>query len=1054
MQEKKHHRGSDSDARDPVVTHGNVPRVEAIHTVVRGRARFKVHDLYRADYLKQALETGIAAAPWIRFANASPLTGTLLVLFDANRSVEEVARLIAEQLLAAAAHPTAAAPIRSRPNAVEKVTRLHVYRQHQNVTDADPRIPHPDFGSQAPHALGHVRVLSALATTQTMGLSAAEAAIRLLRYGPNLIPERPRRSGLSIFLEQFMSLPVGLLGVSAAVSLATGGLLDAAVILCVVLINAGIGYVTESQAEKTINALAKVGPHSVLVLRDQTARQVPASDVVVGDILLLFPGARVPADARLLQTNRLSLDESPLTGESMPVSKDHEFVCSPDTALGDRRNMVYMGTMVTGGSGLGVVVATGVQTELGRIQSMVGETRPPDTPMQVQLNRMGTQLALLSGAVCGGVFVVGLLRGYSWLEMLKASISLAVAAVPEGLPAVATTTLALGIKEMRRHQVAVRHLAAVETLGAVQVFCLDKTGTLTLNRMTVVAIFCGDANLSVKEGRFILAGEMINPAERDELLRLLQIVTLCSETEFESGEKAQVLNGSATENAMVEAAMQAGIDVADLRHRYARLNVQYRSEGSPYMRTVHQLPDGNQLVAVKGSPAEVLAMCTTRIRDGARYVLDEAARSAILLENERMAGSALRVLGVAYADADIDDVAILQDLIWLGLIGMTDPIRDGMEELIHLFHRAGIKTVMITGDQSATAYAVGRQLRLSGDEPLQILDSTSLEKIDPALMAGLVQKVNVFARVSPSHKLEIVQALQRAGNVVAMTGDGINDGPALKAAEIGVAMGGAGSEVAHSVSDVVLENDNLQTMVIAVSQGRTIYGNIRKALHFLLATNFTEIEVMLAGVALGQGQALNPMQLLWINLISDIFPGLALSLEPPEPDILERPPRDPSEPIIRASDLKRMALESAVISTGSLAGYGYGLMRYGPGAQAGTIAFTTLTFGQLLHAISCRSDSHSIFRAAGRPSNPYLNTAMGVSIGVQVLAAVVPGLRSLLGTTPLNLLDAVVVGAGATLPLLVNEATKFIESNVRDSLADARVTAGMDPCATELPTEA
>jgi Ca2+-transporting ATPase len=469
---------------------------------------------------------------------------------------------------------------------------------------------------------------------------------------------------------------------------------------------------------------------------------------------------------------------------------------------------------------------------------------------------------------------------------------------------------------------------------------------------------------------------------------------------------------------------------------------------------VHELPDGKQLVAVKGSPAEVLAMCTTCIRGGTRYLLDDAARSAILLENERMAGDALRVLGVAYAEVDIDHVAILQDLVWLGLIGMTDPIREGMEELIQLFHRAGIKTVMITGDQSATAYAIGRQLRLSGDEPLQILDSTRLEKIDPALMAGLVEKVNVFARVSPAHKLEIVQALQQAGNVVAMTGDGINDGPALKAAEIGVAMGGTGSEVAHSVSDVVLEDDNLQTMVIAVRQGRTIYGNIRKALHFLLATNFTEIEVMLAGVAVGQGQALNPMQLLWINLISDIFPGLALSLEPPEPDILERPPRDPSEPIIRATDLKRMAVESGVISAGTLAGYGYGLMRYGPGAQAGTVAFTTLTFGQLLHAISCRSDTHSIFSAAGRPSNPYLNTAMGVSLGVQVLAAVVPGLRSLLGTTPLGLVDALVVGAGATLPLLVNEATKSIESHALVRHGGSHPGAGPDPRATEPPREA
>jgi Ca2+-transporting ATPase len=363
-------------------------------------------------------------------------------------------------------------------------------------------------------------------------------------------------------------------------------------------------------------------------------------------------------------------------------------------------------------------------------------------------------------------------------------------------------------------------------------------------------------------------------------------------------------------------------------------------------------------------------------------------------------------------------------LIWLGLIGMVDPPRQGVEHVIADFHQAGIDTVMITGDQSPTAYAIGKALNLSRGEQLEILDSTHLSNIDPEVMTALASRVHVFARVSPSHKLQIVQALQRAGKVVAMTGDGINDGPALKAADIGIAMGHTGTDVAREVADVVLEDDALETMIIAVSHGRTIYNNIRKSVHFLLATNLSEIMVMFTGLTLGLGQPLNAMQLLWINLLSDIAPGLALALEPPEPDVLRQPPRNPAEPIFRPADFKRIAFESAVLSAGALGAYGYGLLRYGMGAQANTLAFMSLTMGQLLHAISCRSDTHSLFDAQPLPANPSLTLAVGGSLVLQLLAIMVPGLRSLLGLTPLTLLDSVVVGQSAVLPLVVNELTK------------------------------
>ena len=424
-------------------------------------------------------------------------------------------------------------------------------------------------------------------------------------------------------------------------------------------------------------------------------------------------------------------------------------------------------------------------------------------------------------------------------------------------------------------------------------------------------------------------------------------------------------------------------------------------------------------------------MCKWYLKDGQQIPLSEETRSIIEVENERMAGDSLRVLGIAYAyhDHAEDGSDAGHGLIWLGLVGMADPIRKGVKELIPLFHQAGIDTVMITGDQSPTAYAIGKSLNLGGDGSLEILDSTHLAMVDPDVMEALSKKVHVFSRVSPANKLQIVQALQRAGRVVAMTGDGINDGPALKAADIGIAMGHAGTDVAREVADVVLENDDLETMIVAISHGRTTYNNIRKAVHFLLATNLSELLVMSASMTVGLGEPLNPMQLLWINLVSDIFPGLALALEPPEPDVLNRLPRNPHEPILSITDLKRITYEASMLTAGSMGAYGYGILRYGVGPQAGTMAFLSLVLGQLLHAISCRSERHSIYDPpAARtplPPNRYLQVALGGTFALQAAALTVPGLRSLLGIAPLGAADCLVVGGGALIPFLVNEATKL-----------------------------
>jgi Ca2+-transporting ATPase len=792
-----------------------------------------------------------------------------------------------------------------------------------------------------------------------------------------------------------------------------------------VLINALIGFVTERQSEKAIASLAKTGVSEVAVFRDGESRVVPIESVVPGDVLLLTPGTYIGADIRLLQSHRLTVDESALTGESLPVAKDHEFTGQEDTALGDRINMGFMGTHVTGGNGRGVVIATAEATELGQIQTMVGEAEAPETPMEKQLTRLGTQLVYISAGTCAVVGAVGLLRGFGWIEMLKSAVSLAVAAVPEGLPAVATTTLAMGIGNMRKHNVSVRALEAVETLGSVQVFCMDKTGTLTQNRMAVVAVYGGADSFAVIDRKFRRDDATVDPMGREELVRLMQVMSLCSEVEIIGTGADLELDGSATEKALVQLALDSGIDVVALRSEHPTLRTRYRAEGRPYMSTLHPSTEGKHLLAVKGSPDAVLAMCDYQVKDGKKVRLSKQAREAIIEENERMAGNALRVLGAAYREMDDDQMPDkTEKLTWLGLAGMADPMRSGMDKLIAQYHRAGIGTIMITGDQAATAEAIGEQLGLSGDKPLQVLESSVLEEMDPELLAGLARNVHVFARVSPAHKLKIVRALQEAGYVVAMTGDGINDGPALKAADIGVAMGAGGTNVAREVSDVVLEDDNLHTMNVAIRQGRTIYNNIRKMIHFMVSTNLTEIEVMLIGIAAGWGQPMNPMQLLWINLVTDIFPGLALSMEPPERDIMERKPRDPDEAIIEGHDLKRMIFESGTIGLGTMGAYWFGMQRYGIGPGAATLAFNTLTLNELAHAVSARSHYRHVFGGEKLPPNKYLWAANAGMIALQAIISFVPGARTIMGTTPLGMADLAAIGAGVLGPLLVNEFTK------------------------------
>jgi Ca2+-transporting ATPase len=929
--------------------------------------RYRLADARLRGAAAARAEAALRGVPGVSAASASAVTGTVLVRCAPAVTGRQLLRVLG-------------AALGDRPPA----------RSLSAAAAADAPEPH------AWHAMPPAGVLAALGVSPQRGLSAEEAAARLARHGPNALVRAAPRSPLAIFAEQLASVPVALLGASAALSVATGGFADAAAIGAVVLLNASIATATERNAEATIRSLSEAAPSPVPVLRAARRMTLPVEALVPGDILLLEPGLLVPADARLIAAQELTVNESALTGESLPVHKEAGLRLPADTPLADRATMVHRGTAVTGGSGCAVVTATGPATEIGRVQALLGEVRPPRTPIERQLGEVGRELVIVNGVICALVAGIGLLRGRPWPEMLRSAISLAVAAVPEGLPAVATTALALGIQDMRRRRILVRRLDAVETLGAVEVVCLDKTGTLTANRMETVALHL--------DGVLVAPGA-VPPETRPVAEALFETAMLCSDVE----ETGAGLSGTPTETALVRAAIAAGLSLAPLRARWPRHQAVPRAEGRKRMATLHRGRPGS-LLAVKGDPAEVLARCTHVLTRAGEVPLDKAARRAILAANDRMAGGALRVLGVARR-AGGGDPRDEQGLTWLGLAGLADPLRPGAAETIARLHRAGIRTVMITGDQSATAYAIARGLGLSHDGEVRVLEAGALRDLSPAMLAALAPQADVFARVSPSNKLEIVRALQASGRIVAMTGDGINDGPALRAAEIGIAMGGAGTDVAREVAAIVLAEDDLGGILEAVRLGRATYANIRKVLRYLVGTNASETMLMLGAAVAGLPEPLTPIQLLWLNLVSDPLPALALGLEPAESDVLEQAPHDPRAPILSRADFRRILGEGAVIGAASLAG--------AFGAAPGTV-FHGLTLAQLAHALLCRSESRTPFGAGAPPRNARLTAALAACLALQAGAQGIGPLRRLLGLGPLGPGGVAAIAGMALAPLAAN----------------------------------
>ena len=1003
-----------------------------VHTVVRGRARLAVPALRNNPTLKEALQGHFAEDAAVNSLHASTLTAHILIIFDPSQDLSTVIARVEAIVMPANGRPPARLghhdrkPEPTRASFAKSVLSL-LQRNGRSRRDSAGELAKAPLPTDQWHAMQAEEVLRRWSTSLENGLESQQAIERLHTYGPNrLVRPRPR-SALSLFLQQFKSLPVLLLCGSAVLSLATGGIADAVVIAAVVIVNAGIGCYMEVQAERTIHALTGMPEPRALVLRDRAFLEIPGEECVPGDVLILSRGAWVAADARLLTSESLTLDESALTGESLPVDKDPADLKYPETPLADRLNMVYRGTVVVGGSGVAIIVATGEITEIGAVQRLASSSAQPQTPLQSQLQALGNQFLLFTAIAAGAVFAIGLLRGFPLLEMVRAALSLAIAAVPEGLPTVATLGLARGLRSLRSMNVLVRRLDAIETLGTVQIVCFDKTGTLTENVMSVAAICAGARNYKVTGKGFYFQTESVAPLEVPELTKLLEICCLCSEADPDADHPETLVNGSATEAALIRVATAAGLDVRELRRRSPLKLLLQRASGRNYLETHHDA-SGCELIAVKGGPAEVLDRCRFVLTQGKIRRLTRTVRKEVEAANDSLAGQGMRVLGFAYAERPVPTSKPLR-LVWLGLVGLADPPRRGMKGLIAEIRNAGLRPVMITGDQLATARAISRSIGLHNNHDPMVMSATDFSNVENG---HSMREVDAFARVNPADKLKIVQRLQQEGCVVAMTGDGINDGPALRAAHVGIALGQNGTRAAREVADILLLDDNLHVLLEAIREGRRVHEGIRLAIEYIAATNASEILLTLFSVAGGFGHALNPRQLLWLNLISDIFPELALTQEAAHENLMRAGPRDAGRPIVSLADSGRLGRTAAVMAGSAWVSYLVGLTRGSP-SIASSMAFTTLTCAQLLHGFTARSSS----REAGLrpPPNVGLNWSVAIGSGLLGAASLIPSLRGLLGVVPIGGGGALVSVASALVSFALNEVMKPRRHSVSNAVA-------------------
>lgn len=869
------------------------------------------------------------------------------------------------------------------------------------------------------------RVVEALKTNVLNGISPREATKRLTTYGYNQLAQRPPVSSLKIFISQFSDLMVLILIGAALISGLLGEYADGITILAIVSLNAVLGFIQEHRAEKSMEALKKLAAPEATVVRDGMEIRIPAKEVVVGDILLLNPGDKVAADIRLLEAYNLEVEESLLTGESFPIRKKIDPLTGKELPLGDRFNMAYLGTSVTKGRGRGVVVATGMKTEMGMIAEMMEGVEVEETPLQRRLAQLGTWLVISCLLICAVVVATGIIRGEPIYQMFMAGVSLAVAAIPEGLPAIVTVALAVGVQKMVRRNSIVRKLPAVETLGCATVICSDKTGTLTKNEMTIRKIYCAGELFSVTGDGYGPQGEILNSQGRQVSLKghplgqLLKTAALCNNASlmrngiqlgglFRNKKRPAVewsVIGDPTEGALMALAGKGNYWREVLEREEKRIEEFPFDSERKMMSVITESKEGN-FVYSKGALDVILRKCQWIMVGNRVQSLTEQLRQEILEQNIVLAGNALRVIGLAYGvlekNVDFKDAQqVERNLIFLGLAGMVDPPRPAAVEAIRICKEAGIQPIMITGDHQLTAEAIAQEMNFPLGQT-KTLTGPELDDLDDEGLLSLVDSISVYARVSPKHKLRIVKALKKRGHVVAMTGDGVNDGPAIKEADIGIAMGKTGTDVTKEASSMILADDDFATIVAAIEEGRVIYDNIRKFIRYLLSCNTGEVMTMFLAALVGLPLPLLPIQILWVNLVTDGLPAMALGVEKGEPDIMKKSPRHPKENIFSGGLAGKILLRGIQIGLSTLLVFAFAYyFSDGNLILSRTMAFTTLVFTQLFHVFDCRSERYSPF-ALGFFGNKYLILAVLLSVAMQMGVIYLPFFQGVFKTTALN----------------------------------------------------
>jgi Ca2+-transporting ATPase len=893
---------------------------------------------------------------------------------------------------------------------------------------------------QAPHAARAEAVIDQLGTNAHDGLSAADAAKRLAQHGRNELASAPPTPWWRRLARQFADLLVWILIAAAFVSGLLGEWIDVGAIFAIVILNGVLGFVQEGRAEEALAALRKLSSPKAKVVRGGRSLNIDAAELVPGDRVGLEPGDRVPADVRLISSAGLRAEEAPLTGESVPSDKDHRSVLDANAALGDRVNMAYMGTAIAAGTADAIVVATGMNSEMGRIAGLLAAQQPEATPLQLRLAELGRTLLFVVLGIVGVIFVVNVIRSGDLADAFLLSVSLAVAAVPEGMTAVVTVALALGLQRMARRNALIRRLPSVETLGAVTVICSDKTGTLTRNEMTVRELDAGGVRYEVSgggyapEGDFSAASSVIDPQATPELLELLTVGALCNRAQVAhdraSGQWTVV--GDPTEGALVVAALKAGVQTTE-RDRRVEREIPFSSDRKA-MSVVTRRDGGQRVLYTKGAPEVVLGMCTRERRGGEIQPLSEARRAEVLAVAHDMAERALRVLALASRDvADGGDDVEESELVLAGLAAMLDPPREEARGAVARCVTAGVRAIMITGDHPDTAQAIARDLGIlrQGDRGIVGKD---LDLLSDERLAAEVDDVSVYARVTAEHKLRIVNAWRARGQIVAMTGDGVNDAPAIKAAHVGIAMGVTGTDVTKEASDMVLTDDNFVSIVNAVEEGRTIYDNIRKFVEYLLATNVGEVLLMLFATLAGWPAPLFPIQILWINLVTDAVPALALGVEPPEPDVMRREPRAPDERIVTRERGMRVLFYGVL--NAAVSAIAFAVIYDGNDANlpaARTATFGTLAFTQLLFSFGCRSERYTLLQL-GVFTNKWLLGGVALSALVQIAVMTLPFLTPLFKVSS-NGFSWWMVAALSAAPVIVLELVKLLRARFEHSPA-------------------